>query len=49
MGEVRKSLQFQVWGYEEFSLVQVQNGSLSTFGISSKFLREEEGKIGVRF
>ena len=49
MGEVGKSLQFHVLGYEEFSLVQVQSGSLSTLGISSRFLREQEGKIGVRF
>ena len=49
MGEVRKSLQFHVLGYDEFSLVQVRSGSLSTLGRSSKFLREEEGKIGVRF
>lgn len=49
MGEVRKRLQFHVLGYEEFSLVQVRSGSLSTLGRSSKFLREEEGKIGVRF
>lgn len=49
MGEVRKSIQFHVLGYEEFSLVQVQSGSLSTLGRSSKFLRREEGKIGVRF
>jgi hypothetical protein len=36
-------------GYKEFSLVQVQSEHLSTLGRSSRFLKEEEGKIGVRF
>lgn len=36
-------------GYKEFSLVQVQSGYLSTLGRSSRFPKEEEGKIGVRF
>lgn len=47
--EKQESLQFHMLGYKEFSLVQVQSGFLSTLGRSSRFLKEEEGKIGVRF
>lgn len=36
-------------GYKEFSLVQIQSGYLSTLGRRPRFLKEEEGKIGVRF